>query len=180
MIFSPLPLEGAWLVDLDPHQDDRGFFARTWCSREFEEHGLDVRVVQCSMSRTLRRGTLRGMHWQAAPHEETKLVSCTRGTIWDVIIDLRLASPTYGRHHGVELDSVHRRSLYVPKGFAHGFVTLSDETDVFYQMSEFYTPGAGRGLRWNDPAFGIEWPIEEPVLNERDGSYPDFHLERSP
>jgi dTDP-4-dehydrorhamnose 3,5-epimerase len=174
MIFSATPLTGAYVVDVEQRADDRGFFARTWCQREFADMGLSHDVVQCNLSHTTRRGTLRGMHWQAAPYGEAKLVRCTRGSIWDVIIDLRPDSPTYTRHFGVELTSVSARALFVPEGFAHGFVTLEDETDVFYQMSQFYEPSAARGVRWNDPAFGIAWPISDPLLHPRDAHYPDF------
>jgi len=174
VIFSPTPLAGAWLVDLDRREDARGFFARTWCRQEFEAQGLDTRLVQCSMSRNLRRGTLRGMHWQAAPHEEVKLVRCSRGAIWDVIIDLRPGSPTHARHFAVELTAESGRALYIPAGCAHGFVTLVDDSDVVYQMSEYYEPAAGRGVRWNDPAFGIAWPVTNPILHERDAHYPDY------
>ncbi|HTJ23518.1 MAG TPA: dTDP-4-dehydrorhamnose 3,5-epimerase [Gemmatimonadaceae bacterium] len=174
MIFSATPLAGAYVVDVEQRADDRGFFARTWCQREFADMGLSHDVVQCNLSHTTRRGTLRGMHWQAAPYGEAKLVRCTRGSIWDVIIDLRPDSPTYTRHFGVELTSVSARALFVPEGFAHGYVTLEDETDVFYQMSQFYEPSAARGVRWNDPAFGIAWPISDPLLHPRDAHYPDF------
>ena len=174
MIFMPTHLAGAWVVDLERREDDRGFFARAWCRREFESKGLDTRLVQCSISRTERRGTLRGMHWQAEPHAEVKLVRCTRGAIWDEIIDLRPDSQTYTRHFGLELSAENGRALYIPEGFAHGFVTLAEDTDVLYQMSEFYEPAAARGVRWNDPVFGIAWPVTEPILHERDASYRDF------
>ncbi len=180
MIFTPTPLDGAWLVDLERHEDDRGFFARTWCAREFAARGLDPQLAQCSLSYNRRRGTLRGMHWQAAPHEEVKLVRCVRGAIWDVIIDLRPDSPDYTRHYGVELSAATGRALWVPRGFAHGFVTLENDTEIFYQMTDFYAPEAARGVRWNDPAFGIEWPVANPEMNERDATYPDFVPERSP
>ena len=180
MIFSPTPLPGAWLVDVERHEDARGFFARTWCRREFEAHGLNARLVQCSMSRNRRRGTLRGMHWQAAPHAEVKLVRCSRGAIFDVIIDLRPGSPTRARHYAAELTAENGRALYIPEGFAHGFVTLVDDSDVVYQMSEYYEPSAGRGVRWNDPAFGIAWPIADPILHERDAHYPDYVPGRDP
>lgn len=174
MILSPTPLGGAWLADIERHEDQRGFFARTWCRREFEKHGLDTRLVQCSMSRNLRRGTLRGLHWQAAPHAEVKLVRCTRGAIWDVIVDLRPDSPSYTRHFATELTAETCRALYIPEGFAHGFVTLADDTDVLYQMSAFYEPSSARGVRWNDPVFAIPWPVEHPIVHERDAGYPDF------
>lgn len=179
MIFAPTPLDGAWLVDLERHEDDRGYFARTWCSREFADQGLESSVVQCSLSYNRTSGTLRGMHWQAAPHEEAKLVRCVRGAIWDVIIDMRPGSPSYTQHYGVELSAATGRALYVPRGFAHGFVTLEDDTEVFYQMTEFYAPDSSRGVRWDDPAFGIEWPVADPILNERDATYPDFMSDAS-
>lgn len=172
MIFTETPLAGAWLIDLEPHRDHRGFFARTWCAREFGEHELDIRVAQRSISFTERRGTLRGMHYQAPPHEEVKLVRCVRGAIHDVIIDLRPESSTYLEHFAAELTEGNRRALYIPERFAHGFQTLEDGTEVEYQMTEFFHSDAGRGLRWDDPAFGIEWPISDPVILERDASYP--------
>lgn len=180
MIFSTTPLAGAFVVDVEQRADDRGYFARAWCQREFADMGLSHEVVQCNLSHTTRRGTLRGMHWQAAPYGEAKLVRCTRGSVWDVIIDLRPDSPTYTRHFGVELTSGSARALFVPEGFAHGFVTLDDETDVLYQMSQFYEPSAARGVRWNDPAFGIAWPISDPLLHPRDAHYPDFVRESKP
>jgi len=167
-------------VDLERHADERGFFARTWCRHEFEEHGLDPAVVQCNLSHNPRRGTLRGLHWQTPPHAEVKLVRCSRGAIWDVMVDLRPDSATYTRHFGAELTEENGRALYIPEGFAHGFVTLVDDSDVVYQMSALYEPSAGRGARWNDPAFGITWPVREPILNPRDASYPDFVPERRP
>lgn len=180
MIFVATPLPGAFVVELEQHADDRGYFARAWCQREFAAMGLSHEVAQCNVSHTTRRGTLRGMHWQEAPYGEAKLVRCTRGSIWDVIIDLRPDSPTYTRHFGIELNSVSGRALFVPEGFAHGFVTLEDDTDVFYQMSQFHEPNAARGVRWNDPAFGIVWPISEPLLHPRDAHYPDFVREAKP
>lgn len=180
MIFVATPLPGAFLVELEQQADDRGSFARTWCQREFAAMGLSHEVVQCNVSRTTRRGTLRGMHWQEAPYGEAKLVRCTRGSIWDVIIDLRPDSPTYTKHFGIELNPVSGSALFVPEGFAHGFVTLEDDTDVFYQMSQFYEPNAARGVRWNDPAFGIVWPISDPLLHPRDAHYPDFVRESKP
>ena len=174
MIFTPAPVPGVWIIDVDRREDVRGFFARTWCREEFEAHGLDPRVVQCNLSRNGRRGTLRGMHWQEAPHGETKLVRCSRGAIWDVVVDLRQDSASYLKHFGVELNARDCRALYIPPGFAHGFVTLEDESDVFYQMSEFYHGPSARGVRWNDPAFGISWPVANPILHERDANYPDY------
>lgn len=177
MIFTPARLDGVWLVDLDPHEDDRGTFARTWCRREFDEHGLPTELVQCSLSRTRRRGTIRGLHWQAPPHAEDKLVRCSRGTVWDVAVDLRPDSDTYLEHVAVELSEDNGRALLVPKGFAHGFQTLTDDAEVLYKMSEYYEPEAGRGARWDDPAFGIDWPVDDPILHPRDASYPDFEDE---
>jgi len=174
MRFTPTGLDGAFLVEIEPHCDMRGFFARTWCEREFQQHGLEPRLVQCSMSYNARRGTLRGMHYQVKPFEETKLVRCTAGEIYDVIVDLRAGSPTFGRHLGVQLSASNRRALYIPRGFAHGFQTLTDDCDVFYQMSEFFAPESARGFRWDDPSFGIEWPIAEPIVLDRDNAYPDY------
>lgn len=175
MRFVPTPLNGAWVVAPERWEDARGFFARTWCRREFAAQGLNTDLVQCSVSFNLRRGTLRGMHWQAPPHGETKLVRCFCGRIWDVIIDLRPDSPTYLRHYGIELSAETGTGLYVPEGCAHGFVTLEDPTEVFYQVSAFYEPLAARGVRWNDPAFGISWPVSDPILHPRDAAYPDFN-----
>jgi dTDP-4-dehydrorhamnose 3,5-epimerase len=174
VIFLPTSLPGAFIIDIERREDERGFFARTWCRREFAEKGLSAELAQCNTSYNRRRGTLRGMHWQAAPNAEVKLIRCTRGAIWDAIVDLRPDSPTYLNHVGVELSADSRRALYVPEGMAHGFVTLEDDSEVFYQMSEFYEPTAARGARWNDPAFGISWPVTDPVLHPRDAAYPDF------
>jgi dTDP-4-dehydrorhamnose 3,5-epimerase len=174
MIFLPTVIPGAFIVELERREDDRGYFARTWCQREFEEMGLNIDLVQCSISYNLRRGTLRGLHWQDSPHGETKLVRCTNGTIWDVIIDLRPESPTYTRHIGVELSAKSGRALYIPEGMAHGFVTLVDGCEVLYQMSAYHEPAAARGVRWNDSAFDISWPIADPILHPRDAAYPDF------
>lgn len=174
MIFTPTAVAGALIIDLERMNDDRGYFARTWCQREFEQMGLDTSLVQCNLSRSDARHTLRGMHWQAAPHTEVKVVRCVKGVIWDVIIDLRSESPTYLRHVGVELNADQGRSLYIPEGVAHGFLTLTENSEVFYQMSEFYHPASARGVRWNDPAFEIEWPVSTPILHPRDASYPDY------
>jgi dTDP-4-dehydrorhamnose 3,5-epimerase len=169
--FSPTPLAGAWIVDPMPIEDERGFFARSFCQEEFRAHGLDPAVAQCNVSFNRRRGTLRGLHFQAPPHEEAKLVRCTRGTIWDVIVDIRADSPTRHRWFALELNEENRRALYVPRGFAHGFQTLADDSEVLYQMSEFYHPESARGLRWDDPVLAIKWPIAHPVISERDRSY---------
>ncbi len=174
MIFRETGMDGAWLVEAERLVDERGFFARTWDTAEFGEHGLGKPPVQCSLSYNRRRGTLRGLHYQMAPHEEAKLIRCTAGAIFDVAVDLRPDSKTYCRWFGAELSSENRAALYVPEGCAHGFVTLTDDAEVAYQISEFYSPGAAAGVRWDDPAFGIVWPVEVIVINERDESYSDF------
>ncbi|HEY8176279.1 MAG TPA: dTDP-4-dehydrorhamnose 3,5-epimerase family protein [Gemmatimonadaceae bacterium] len=174
MIFSPTEVDGAYVVEIEPQRDVRGFFARTWCRREFEEHGLKGELAQCSMSYNARRGTLRGMHWQAAPSEEAKLVRCTSGAVHDVIIDLRPDSPSFLKHAAVVLTQGDRRALYVPPGVAHGFQTLADDSELLYQMSDFFSPEHVRGVRWNDPAFGLEWPIPDPIILDRDNSYADY------
>ena len=174
MIFRETPVPGAFLIELEPHRDERGSFARSFCAREFEAHGLEPRVVQCNLSENRFRGTLRGLHAQRPPHAEAKLVRCTRGALHDVILDLRPGSAAHGKHVGVTLRAGDGRMLYVPKGVFHGFLTLEDDTEVFYQMSEFYEPSAAQGVRWNDPAFGIAWPGPVRVISERDASYPDW------
>lgn len=174
MRFVETPLAGARVIEIEPHADARGFFARTFCRDELTAAGLPGEFMQASVSYNIRRGTLRGMHFQAAPHEEPKLVRCTRGAIFDVIIDLRRASPTHCRWFGIELTAENRRTLYVPPGFAHGFQTLVDDTEILYQMAEPYLADAARGVRWNDPAFAIAWPIGEPFMSERDAGYPDY------
>ena len=171
MIFHETRLKGAFIIEPERLEDDRGFFARTFCIEEFRKHGIEFRVVQCNISFNKKKGTLRGMHYQIAPYEEAKLVRCTRGAIYDVIIDLRPESPTFKQWIAVELTAENRRMLYVPKGFAHGFQTLEDNTEVFYQMSEFYHPEYARGVRWDDPAFGIEWPIKEIIVSAKDASW---------
>ena len=174
MIVKPTALAGAWAIELDRHVDERGFFARTWCAREAERHGLNSRVVQCSTSYNAKKGTLRGMHYQAAPYAEAKLVRCTRGAIYDVIVDLRPSSVTFKRYVAVTLSEDNGRAVYIPEGCAHGFQTLTDDSEVLYQMSEFYVPSHSRGVRWDDPAFGIPWPPDERTITERDRTYPDF------
>jgi dTDP-4-dehydrorhamnose 3,5-epimerase len=169
--FVPTPLEGAFAVELERIEDERGFFARAFCQEEFRARGLDPVVAQCNLSFNRRRGTLRGLHYQDKPHEEAKLVRCTRGAIWDVIVDLRENSATRHRWHAAELSAENCRALYVPRGFAHGFQTLADHSEVLYQMSEFYHPESARGLRWDDPAFGISWPLPDPILSPRDRAY---------
>lgn len=174
MKFGEVGLAGVRVVEPERLADERGFFARTWCRREFEAAGLDPNLVQCSISYNRRRGTLRGMHYQVAPSAEAKLVRCTAGAVYDVALDLRRDSPTYKQWRGVELTADNRLALYIPAGLAHGFLTLRDDTEVLYQMSEFFAPEHARGVRWNDPAFGIQWPGEVTVISERDRSYPDF------
>lgn len=174
MIFRETPLAGAWVLEPERFEDERGFFARTYCRREFEAHGLDPSIAQCSVSFNHRRGTLRGLHFQAAPHEEIKLVRVTRGAVWDVIVDLRPGSSTFKHHFAIVLSAEARNELYIPKGMAHGFQTLEDATEVFYQISEFYAPESARGYRWDDPAFAIPWPEPVTVISEKDRNLPLF------
>lgn len=177
MRFLETRLSGAVIVEAERLTDERGFFARSWSQREFSEQGLNSNLVECNLSFNERQGTLRGMHFQAAPHEQAKLVRCTRGAIYDVIIDLRTSSPTFKQWLGVELTAENRLMLYVPDGFAHGFQTLKDSSEVFYQMSAYYAPESAAGVRWNDPAFNIEWPdVAKRIINTRDQQYPDFSL----
>jgi dTDP-4-dehydrorhamnose 3,5-epimerase len=175
--FTPTSLEGAWLVDLEPVEDERGYFARSWSPEEFARHGLDTRIAACNVSFNRARSTLRGMHFQVPPHAEVKLVRCTAGAIHDVIIDLRPGSPTYCRWYAVELTARNRSALYVPAGFAHGFQTLEPYSEVLYHMSAPYVADAARGVRWNDPAFRVDWPPGQRVMSERDLTYPDFSPE---
>ncbi len=174
MIFTETALAGAFVIDAERLDDHRGFFARTWCALEFAAHGLDSRLVQCSVSFNERKGTLRGMHYQVPPAAEVKVIRCTAGAIFDVIVDLRPDSPTFARHVAVVLSAENRKMLYAPAGFAHGFQTLVDGTEVFYQMSEFHAPEHARGVRWDDPAFDIRWPDDERIIAERDRTYEDF------
>lgn len=175
MRFVETPLRGAFVIEPERLEDERGFFARTFCAHEFEQQGLNPRLMQCNVSYSRAAGTLRGMHWQVAPHAEAKLVRCTMGAIFDVIVDLKPDSPTLRQWFAVELSASNRRGLYVPEAFAHGFQTLTDETEVFYQMSERYDPALSRGARWDDPAFAIEWPAtERRIISERDRRYPPF------
>ena len=174
MKFRETKLPGAFIIELDRHRDERGSFARVWCQKEFDDHGLVSTLAQANTSSNAKAGTLRGVHYQAAPYQETKLVRCTRGSLYDVIVDLRPDSVTYRRWTGVELTVDNDRMLYVPADFAHGFITLEDNTDVNYLMSETYTPGAERGIRWNDPGFSIEWPRPVDVISGKDASWPDF------
>ncbi|MGH8717719.1 MAG: dTDP-4-dehydrorhamnose 3,5-epimerase [Burkholderiales bacterium] len=174
MIFTETRLKGAFIVDPELKSDDRGFFFRTWCRQEFNAHGLDVRLAQCSGVFNKKKGTLRGMHWQAAPRAEAKLIRVISGGVYDVIADLRPQSATYLQWVSLELNSDNRRMLFVPTGFAHGYLTLTDDTELFYQMSEIYSPECARGFRWNDPAFAIDWPGEALAISERDLKFPDF------
>ena len=171
MLFTETKLKGAFIIDLEHREDSRGFFARSFCAKEFEEHGLKPTVAQCNLSYNHKKGTLRGMHYQVPPAAETKLVRCTRGAIYDVIVDMRPESPTYLSHIGVELSEDNRRALYVPELFAHGYLALTDGAEVTYQVGEFYTPGYERGLRYDDPILGIEWPIEIAVISEKDAAW---------
>jgi dTDP-4-dehydrorhamnose 3,5-epimerase len=174
MRFQQTKLGGVFEIDLEPSCDERGFFARSWCQKEFEDRRLNPRLVQCSVSSSARKGTLRGIHYQAVPFPETKVVRCTRGAVYTVVVDLRPQSPTFKDWIGVGLTATNRRMLYVPEGCANGFLTLEDDTEVFYQISEFYRPELSRGVRWNDPAFQIVWPGEVNVISARDRDYPDF------
>ncbi len=171
MLFTETKLKGAFIIDIAPRQDERGFFARSWCADEFEKHGLNPRLAQCNISFNKKRGTLRGMHYQAEPFPEAKLVRCTLGAMYDVMIDLRQNSPTFKQWLAVELTAQNRRALYIPEGFAHGFQTLADNTEVFYQMSEFYHPECARGVRWDDPAFGVEWALPITTASPQDSAY---------
>lgn len=172
MKFTPAKIPGVWIVEQERFADDRGYFARTWCAEEFAAHGLNSRLLQCSTSFNLKRGTLRGLHFQAAPYAEDKLVRCTRGAIFDVAVDLRPESPTYKKWVGMELSEANGLALYIPQGFAHGFQTLADNSEVFYQMPQPYHPSAGRGMRWNTPWCAVAWPLPEPILSAKDQQAP--------
>jgi len=174
MKFEETPLRGAYLIDLQPVEDARGYFARAFCRREFEEHRLNPAIAQCNMSFNAVCGTLRGMHYQVEPVREAKIIRCIAGAIFDAIIDLRPGSSTYSRWFGVELSAGNRRALYVPESFAHGYLTLADNSEIHYMVSEFYSPGHERGIRWNDPAFGIKWPAAPRLISEKDANHPDF------
>ena len=174
MKFTETKLKGAFIVEIEKLTDTRGFFARSWCSKEFDAQGLTARVVQANVSFNRRKGTLRGMHYQIAPFQENKLIRCTRGAIYDVIIDLRPESPTYKQWMGVELTADNYTLLFVPEDFAHGFITLMDNTEITYQVSQFYTPGSEKGIRFNDPTFNIQWPLEVSVISDKDRTWPDF------
>lgn len=172
MKFIATPLAGLYIVEIEPIVDERGFFARSFCVREFQALGLEAAVAQCNISFNEKRGTLRGLHFQAPPNDEAKLVRCSRGAIYDVAVDIRPDSRTYLKWYAAELTPDNRRMLFIPHGFAHGFQTLVDGTEAFYLMSEFYHPQSARGLRWDDPAFAITWPIENPIISDKDRSYP--------
>ena len=174
MIFLETPLKGAYVVELEKHEDERGFFARSWCAKEFSSKGLDTKLVQCNVSFNKKKGTLRGLHYQLPPHAETKLVRCTRGSLYDVIVDLRAESRTFLKWFGVELTTGNYRMVYIPQRFAHGFQTLEDGTEILYQMSEFYAPEAARGISWNDPQVGIIWPEGDRTMSKKDQEYVDL------
>lgn len=172
MIFTETLLKGAYIIDVERLEDDRGFFGRSFCKNEFEKYGLNNNIVQSNISFNTKKATLRGMHMQAAPNGEEKLIRCTRGAIYDVIIDMRKNSTTFGKWFGIELTADNYKMLYIPKEFAHGFITLEDNTETSYQMTEYFTPGASKGYRWNDPAFGIQWPITPKIISEKDRMFP--------
>jgi dTDP-4-dehydrorhamnose 3,5-epimerase len=175
MKFIETPLKGAYLIEIEPISDQRGFFARSWCEQEFGDHGLNSNLVQCNISFNTKKATLRGMHYQIKPHEEAKLVRCTQGSIYDVIIDIRPDSPTFKLWHGLKLSALNRKMLYIPEGFAHGFQTLEDNTEVFYQMSNFYHGESARGIKWDDPDVGIDWILKDNlIISDRDRGYPSI------
>lgn len=175
MIFKHTKLKGAFIIEMEPIGDIRGFFARAWCKKEFEEHGLKSYFVQGNITFSKSKGTLRGMHYQVAPYQEVKVVRCVKGAVFDVVIDLRSDSLTYGKWIGIELTEDNYKMLYVPEGFAHGYQTLEDNTEVSYHVSQFYCPESERGIRWDDPAFGIKWPpIRDLVISDKDRNWPDF------
>ena len=174
MIFKKARIPGVYFLEPERLTDERGFFARMWCQTEFTEHGIDPRIVQCNLSFNPHKGTMRGMHYQRAPREETKIVRCTMGAIFDVALDLRRDSATFKQWVGAPLTAENREMLVIPSGCAHGYLTLTDNTEVFYQMSASYAPTHGAGVRWNDPAFGIHWPGDVTMIADRDRDYPDF------
>lgn len=174
MRFTEINLKGAFFIEPEKLEDERGFFARTFCEEEFKTRGLNSRLIQCNISYSREKGTLRGMHYQVAPYEEAKLIRCTVGAIYDVIIDLRPDSPSFKKWVGIELTAKNHGLVYIPKGFAHGFQTLADDTEVFYQMSEIYAPEYAHGIRWNDPIFAVAWPLQNPIISQRDSSFPYF------
>jgi dTDP-4-dehydrorhamnose 3,5-epimerase len=177
MLFTETKLKGAWLIEIKKMEDDRGFFGRSWCKKEFTDHGLNADICQINTSFTLKKGTIRGLHYQVDPWQETKFIRCTRGKIYDVIVDLRPGSPTFLQWVGHELDAENHRMVYVPENFAHGFVSLEDNVEVYYPVTQFYTPGAERGIKWDDPAINIHWPVKVRVVSEKDRNHPEFALE---
>lgn len=174
MIFTETKLKGAFVLEIKKLEDERGFFGRSWCANEMKEHGLNADICQANTSLSKEKGTLRGMHYQLDPYQETKLIRCTHGSIYDVIIDLRPDSPTYKEWFGIELTRDNYKMLYVPEDFAHGFVTLEDDVEVTYLVTQFYTPGAEAGIRWNDPGFKIDWPMDPKVFSDKDLNHPDY------
>jgi dTDP-4-dehydrorhamnose 3,5-epimerase len=174
MKFTETPINGAMIIELEKHEDHRGFFSRAFCKKEFEEHGLEHEIVQCNFSKSREKGTLRGMHYQDAPHSEVKMVRCMSGSIYDVIVDIRKDSPSYMKWFGVELTEENYKMLYIPKGLAHGFQTLQDDSVIFYMVTEYYNKEAEGGVRWNDPAFNISWPLQVTEISDKDKSYPDY------
>ncbi len=174
MIFTETGLAGAFVIDVELIEDERGFFTRSWCRNEFKAHGLNPRLAQCNISYNKKMGTLRGMHFQLSPHEEAKLVRCVRGAIFDVIVDLRPDSATFLCWQGLELSETNRRAVYIPEGFAHGFLTMTNDAEVFYQMSSCFVPSSAAGIRWDDPAIAINWPIQPQCISEKDQTYPDL------
>ena len=178
MMMSPTIIDGVWLMEIEPHPDERGFFARTWCRQELAAHGLETEIAQESLSYNQSSGTLRGLHFQRTPHEEVKIIRCTRGSVFDVVVDLRADSPTYCKWVGIELSAENRRSVYLPRGMAHGFQTLADNTEIIYLISAFHAPEAAGGARHDDAAFGIAWPLAVSMISERDRNWPDFGSDR--
>jgi dTDP-4-dehydrorhamnose 3,5-epimerase len=177
MIFTETKLKKAYIIEIKRIEDERGFFGRSWCRKELEDHGLNADLQQANTSFSKKKGTLRGMHFQVHPHEEAKLIRCVRGAIYDVIIDLRPDSPTFKQWTGVELTQDNYKMVYIPEGFAHGYLTLTDDTEVYYNVTAFYAPGAEKGIRWNDSSFQIRWPITPLIISEKDASHPDFKPE---
>lgn len=176
MIFTETKLKGSFIIEIEKHEDERGFFGRSWCVNEMKDHGINMNILQANISLNKRKGTLRGMHYQLAPHQEAKLVRCSKGSIFDVIIDLRKDSHTFKKWIGVELTQENYKMLYIPEDFAHGFITLDDDSEISYLMSEIYVPDAGATIRWNDPLFNIKWPLEPMILSEKDNFQPDFEI----
>ena len=176
MFFQKLKIDGAWIIEIDKLSDERGYFARTWCKKEFAGKSINTDFVQCNMSFNHKKGTLRGMHYQVKPHEEDKLVMCIKGTIYDVILDMRKNSCSFGQWQAVVLSESNLKMIYIPKGIAHGFQTLADSTQVYYQMSNFYHPESARGFRWNDKTANIRWPLNNPIMSSKDKNYDDLYL----